>query len=118
MSLPIKFKSPEELQEKINGYFAMCDELNKPYTITGMALYLDTTRVTLLDYKGKPKFKSIVSKAKLKCENYAEEQLYTNKHTIGIIFNLKNNYGWQDKTELEHSGANGSELKVNIKVVE
>lgn len=82
-----------------------------PYTITGLALALDTSRETLLDYEsGKydngndivgynPEYSDTIKKAKVKCEYFAEQMLFGNAPT-GSIFNLKNNYGWKDRTEV------------------
>lgn len=77
----------------------------RPYTITGLAVALNTSRRTLLDYEEKPEYSHAIKKAKDICENFAEEGMF--KGTIPAIpgiFNLKNNYGWRDKTEVEHSG--------------
>lgn len=73
----------------------------KPYTITGLALFLGTSRQTLLDYQGRKDFSDIIKAAKLRCENYAEQQLYSGKSVVGPIFNLKNNYNWSDTKKLE-----------------
>lgn len=78
----------------------------RPYTITGLALALDTTRQTLLEYEGEvpgrekanPKFADTIKEAKLKCELYIEEGMM--KGTVPPapgIFNLKNNYEWKDE---------------------
>lgn len=101
---PLKFGSVEELQRKIETYFAECDKNNRPYTISGLALALDTSRRVLLDYEDKDEYCNTIKKAKLKCETYAEEQLFVGKNTAGVIFNMKNNYGWVDKQEREFSG--------------
>lgn len=99
---PLKFKTVEEMQEKIDAYFEECDEKEKPYTITGLALALNTTRETLLDYQDRDEFSDTVKKAKLKCENYAEEFLFKGKNVVGSIFNLKNNYSrWIDRQEIK-----------------
>ncbi len=71
-----------------------------PYTITGLALALDTSRETLLDYEEKDKFSDTIKKAKARCHSYAERQLFGGNPT-GPIFNLKNNYAWRDKTETD-----------------
>lgn len=123
---PLKFKSVEELQAKIDAYFAECDphivtktvlkfdkKLDEyfekevrvmttqiPYTITGLALALDTSRETLLDYEAKDEYSDTVKRAKLKIHNYTELKLFESNAT-GPIFNLKNNYGWKDKTEVD-----------------
>lgn len=72
-----------------------------PYTITGLALHLKTSRQTLLDYQGRKDFSDIIKEAKLRCENYAEQLLYSGKNVTGSIFNLKNNYNWSDSKKLE-----------------
>lgn len=79
-----------------------------PYTITGLALALDTSRRTLLDYEEKDdEFSHTIKKAKDRCEHYCEQMLFSTTPT-GTIFNLKNNYGWHDKTEQELSNPDGS----------
>lgn len=112
---PLKFKSVEELQEKIDNYFESCWEEDddgkrkqvKPYTVTGLANYLDTTRETLLDYEKRDEFSDTIKRAKSKCEQFAEEYLFTGKNTAGAIFNLINNYKrWENKknTDLTSKG--------------
>ena len=98
---PLKFKTPKELEEKINDYFTMCDAQDKPYTITGLALALDTDRKTLLNYEEREEYFPTIKKAKLRVENYAEEKLFKGGNSVGIIFNLKNNYGWKDQQEIK-----------------
>ena len=77
---------------------------NEPYTVTGLALALDVDRRTLLNYSEKDEFFPTIKKAKLRVENYLEKRLINDSSTTGIIFNLKNNYDWRDKQEIEHSG--------------
>lgn len=102
---PRKFKSVKELQEKIDDYFEMCDKEKRPYTITGLALVLDTSRQTLVNYEKTDEYFDTIKRAKHRCENYLEEGMLTNKlNSTASIFNAKNNYGWRDKTETEHSG--------------
>lgn len=71
-----------------------------PYSVTGLALALGTNRETLINYEEREEFFDTIKKAKLKIENYLELQLQGTSPT-GTIFNLKNNYGWKDKTEIE-----------------
>lgn len=123
---PLKFKSAKELQQKIDEYFESCyeerwvrdDETGewkpvydrhgniikdqvRPFTITGLAVFLGTTRETLLDYEDRDEFSYTIKAAKQRIENFTEEQLFTNRNTTGVIFNLKNNYGWTDKSEVD-----------------
>jgi hypothetical protein len=102
MGRPLKFESVEQLQEKINAYFVECDEKNEPYTITGLAVFLDCDRDTLLNYEKKSEdFFGTIKRAKDKCLAYAEKSLWQVKNPAGIIFNLKANYGWQDTQKID-----------------
>lgn len=96
---PLKFKSVEELQQKIDNYFASCDENEEPITITGLALALDTTRETLCDYGEKDEYSDTVKKAKLRVQHAYEKRL-VKRGNGGDIFALKN-FGWTDKSEVE-----------------
>lgn len=107
---PLKFRSVKQMQDLIDKWEKDCKENNKPLTITGLALALDTNRHTLINYQKKEKFFNAIYKAKLMCENYAEEFLYAGKNVSGAIFNLKNNYNWKDKQEVERSGS----IDINI----
>jgi hypothetical protein len=110
---PPKFNSVEELQDKIDEYFQECDEKSRPRTITGLALALDTTRETLLDYQDKDEYSYTIKKAKLRCENFAEEHLFSGRNVAGAIFNLKNNYSrWVDRQEIDNKNPNGVTLNL------
>ena len=96
---PPKYTEVEEMQKKIDKYFIECDLNKKPYTITGLGLALDMSRQDLINYSKKEKFFDTIKKAKMRVENYLEERLINDSSATGIIFNLKNNYGWKDKQE-------------------
>lgn len=96
---PPKYKTKEEIQEKIDNYFKECQLNNKPYTITGLGLALDMSRQDLINYSKKDEFFDTIKRAKMRVENYLEERLINDSSATGIIFNLKNNYGWKDKQE-------------------
>lgn len=101
---PKKYIEVEKMQQKIDKYFKQCDEKEEPYTITGLALALDLDRKSINNYAKSSEFFPTIKRAKLKVENYLEKHLITNSSTTGIIFNLKNNFSWSDKQEIEHSG--------------
>jgi hypothetical protein len=148
---PLKFKTVEELQKKIDAYFADCDphpeqhiryECNqkdeeytdkngetqirkvddksirpkeivewsisyqKHYSITGLANFLETSRETLINYEERPEFFDTIKGAKDKVEQYWEG-LLIGANATGPIFNLKNNYGWKDKTEVDNNLSGG-----------
>jgi hypothetical protein len=124
---PLKWDSPEQLQDLVDAYFDSCFEERekvtgrghskkvetvkvqvKPFTICGLALSLDLTRRGLLNYededsKTRAPFFPIIKRAKLRCQEYAEQQTFGSTPT-GAIFNLKCNYEWQDKTAIELTG--------------
>lgn len=106
MSRKLKFKSAAELKARAELYFEECRQNDEPYLITGLALALETTRKTLLDYNEKDEFKPVIKWIRLKCENWAEKNLFSGKNPAGTIFNMKNNYGWtnQDKLDVTTGG--------------
>lgn len=105
MARPKKIKSVKELEEKISEYFKECDSSGKPYTLSGLAVFIGVDRKTLLNYSKDERFFPAIKKAKAACEAYAEERLYGKGQVAGVIFSLKNNFGWTDSQE----GASGSD---------
>lgn len=114
---PPKYKSKEEIEEKIEQYFKDCEghpltdnEGNqvynkwgypvivdkKPPTVTGLALALGfTNRLSLLNYQGKKEFVNTITRAKARVEQYAEERLFDKDGSGGAQFSLRNNFkGW------------------------
>lgn len=113
---PPKYKTAAEMQAKIDAYFADCEGellrdangdpvLDKygneiylhqhPPTVTGLALALGfTSRQALLKYQGKPEFVDTITRAKARCEQYAEERLFDRDGTNGAQFSLRANFGW------------------------
>ena len=98
---PLKFKTAEDLQNKINVYFEDCKEQEIPLSITGLALALDTNRQTLINYQEKDGYENIVDRAKLMIENAYEIRLINNGRS-GDIFALKN-FGWTDRQEIDNN---------------
>ena len=114
---PLKYKSVEDMQKDIEQYFAECDEKQKPYTVSGLAYALGTTRRTLLDYQEKDEYSHTIKSAKAKIERFNEEMLYSKDvSTTGVIFNLKNNYGWKDKQEIE--AEINSDMNIHIELTD
>jgi hypothetical protein len=111
---PLKFQSVEELQKKIDAYFAECEVKEEPYTITGLALALGTYRQTLINYEGKEEFMDAIKSAKTRVEQYAEKKLFSSTPS-GAIFALKN-FGWSDKIENEHTGKDGKPIETTSEI--
>ncbi len=76
-----------------------------PPTVTGLALALGFTgRQALLNYQAKPRFVDTITRAKARCEAYAEERLFDRNGTNGAQFSLKCNFGWNDKAPADTDG--------------
>jgi hypothetical protein len=101
--------TPASFTKEAERYFAKAEMTERPLTITGLCLHLKITRQTLLNYGELDEYKQAVGLAKLRVEAYLEECLFGNSVT-GIIFNLKNNFGWKDKHETEITGKDGKDL--------
>jgi len=111
---PPLYDNPEDMAEIIERYF------NDPSvmftnpdgqivcrpTMAGLAYALGMDRKSLLNYSHKQEFFPTIKRARDRVEAALEANLYNNSVT-GTIFNLKNNFGWVDKTEQERTGANG-----------
>ncbi len=109
---PLAYKTIEALQQAIDLYFetdAFIDmgmkdgEEVKMYapTMAGLALSLGVDRKTLVNYSHREEYFLAIKKARAKVEVALEQRLYGNNIT-GIIFNLKNNFAWADKQEIDH----------------
>lgn len=97
---PLKYETPELLSMSIELYFEQCKDERRPYTMSGLAYALDMDRRTLLDYSYRDEFLPTIKKARDRIQQYVEERLFENNVT-GAIFNLKNNFGWEDKRQIE-----------------
>ena len=97
---PKIFKSVEEVEEKINAYFKYCEDKDKPYTMSGLAYYLDVDRRTIVNYTKEEEFFPAIKKARDRVQMQLEENALLNKgNPTFTIFNLKNNFDWKDKIE-------------------
>lgn len=113
---PLKFQTVEELQEAVDKYFL--ETPKEEWTITGLAIGLDTFRDVLMDYqsgkydKEDKEYSNAIKKAKLRVENGYEIDL--KKHgRPGTIFALKN-FDWKDVSRNELTGKDGDELLPKI----
>ena len=98
---PLLFKTNEELQSKIDAYFEYCDENKQPYTISELALFLNTDRITLIRYGERDEFCNTIKKAKQKVESQFEKRSLMGEYNPTIaIFLMKNNFGYKDKVDL------------------
>lgn len=99
-----RFKTLEELQDKINEYFNLMHREGRPYTISGLALWLGVTTTTLRKWEteyGDTVYTDIIKFAKQRVENYAEESLYDNRKSGGAKFILENYFDMSEKHSVD-----------------
>lgn len=136
---PPKYKSKEEIQEKIDAYFTECKGTvmldkdgrpitdkygnviyvgKRPVTITGLALALGfTSRQALLNYQAKKEFVDTVTRAKAVVEMYTEERLFDKDGANGAKFSLANNFsGWKEKQHVEADV--NRDVTINVELID
>ena len=96
------YKTPEELESKINEYFAEQEAKKEPLTMSGLAYFLGVDRDSLINYSHREAFFGTVKRARDRVIAETESRLLkAGTPTVGCIFWLKNNAGWVDKQEIE-----------------
>lgn len=115
-----KLNNVAELRDKIKGWIAEHRESKEPMTKTSLCLYLNISKTTLNEYlhrvddsseiyerselDGKLHPVGVVSVLKmavLAIESDLERRMISGKGNVaGIIFDLKNNHGYADKSEV------------------
>lgn len=114
---PFKFTDPDKLDMQIEEFFNNCKDNKIIPTVTGLAVYLDTDRLTLLNYENcldNPAYEELdydvkvhlinsIKRAKQRVESEYEQALFNKNSAVGAIFTLKNNYKWVDKQEIEQT---------------
>lgn len=73
-------------------------EYLEPPGVASLTLYLGISRDTWARYGKRKGFRSVVEQTRTRIEAYLVGRLES-RHTQGVIFNLKNNFGWKDRQE-------------------
>lgn len=110
------------LRDKVEGYFKACDANERPvldragkdmkimesepYTIAGLTLAMGfKSKVEMKKYKDEPEFSELMTWAMLKMEHQRNIQLLTSRaNPAGVIFDLKNSFGWADTQDNKRIG--------------
>lgn len=102
MARPRIISSPEEMDQRVDEFIALCVDKDLPVTLTGMILHLGlVSRQSLDQYGERPEFYDSVKRAKLIVECGYEQRLSGNC-AAGPIFALKN-FGWKDRQEVDQT---------------
>lgn len=110
---PLKFTSPEELEQYIQEYYIWCKENDMFISVTGLAWWLGTNRQTLNRYEfaeeigwlkrlsneDRRSYSDTIKDAKRYIEMLYENRLYSSSTYQGGKFSLMNNYSWVDKVQ-------------------
>jgi hypothetical protein len=107
-----KYRSLEELESAIDDYFESCDGKpimtkeglaatdkngnpvytpSKPYTLEGLALHLNITPQTLVNYGKNEDYFEAIERARMKCLTYVAERMYDKDGVQGAKFYAINN---------------------------
>ena len=87
----LKYDNLQDLENGIDKYFAECDAIDKPYTMTGLALSLNIDVRTLTNYGQNEDYFPAIHRARQRCIEYAENRLYDKDGVQGAKFTLTNN---------------------------
>lgn len=130
--MPFRFPEPEELERKIAEFFQHLEDnteevmsasgaiknIKRPLmpTIEYFASYLDISVSALLKYEKEEthaKYNDIIARAKQKILGYKTLGLINGKGSAtGLIFDLVNNHGYKNKSEVETDGKQAITIKV------
>lgn len=120
---PPLYSDPNTMQAKIDEYFEKCDANDESYTVPGLALALGfCSRQSLWDYCNVTKFESelvrksfayTIKKALLTMEQQRVGKFVDGKKpAIPAIFDLKNNFNYVDKKDIQIDGNLSVEQKL------
>lgn len=99
--------------QETSEYFRLTEEKGKMPTLAGLSLHLgfdDRESFSHYDSYGGD-FSRTVKRAKLLIEDDRNQRL-ANPACTGVIFDLKHNHGWTDKSTTEMTGPDGAALTV------
>lgn len=97
-------RSGEDFARDCKSYFELCDsenasgKLKKPYTVSGLCLFLGISRAELQKLSYKRTHVATVKETMLKIESFIEENaLLGALANTPALYCLKYNFGWSDK---------------------
>ena len=111
--------SPECFKNTCDAYFASCDEKNseklkKPYTVSGLCLYLGITRAELEKLSKKRRLSKICKETFLKIESFIEENALLGALANNpALYSLKYNFGWTDMPQ-RSSDEESKSIKISL----
>ena len=107
------YDDPESFASRAEDYFRLSEARGKMPTLAGISLHLGFDDKESFSHYATygDEFSRTVKRAKMIIEDDRNQRL-ANPGCTGVIFDLKNNHGWKDKTETELTGADGGPVQV------
>lgn len=102
-----RYQTTEEMRAIIDAYFEMEKQHHRVPVMQGVMKALGfKSRKSLKDTKERgEEWEEIIQDARMTVEYETASALVNSIGNVtGHIFTLKNNFGWKDKQEVEHSG--------------
>lgn len=111
---PRLYDDPEVFAEKAEAYFAHAEVEGKMPTLSGICIFLGFhDKESFSNYASYGEaFSRTVKSARLKIEEDRNQRL-ANPACTGVIFDLKHNHGWTDKSQTELTGAEGGPIGIS-----
>jgi len=108
-----KYRTAEALEFAVNQYFDKKIEEGRHFTIAGLALSLgfrSSSRLKAYEERGE-EFAEVIEVARTRIEEDKNDLLLEGgRATNGVIFDLKNNHGWKERSETTTTHEAGSSL--------
>ncbi len=126
---PRKFRTPQEVQEKINEYFEWAEANNRPLNMERFKCFLGICNDTLTpymngtyddgvaeeDFSDYGNFSETIKAARAYIAADKMELAMTGSYNpTMVIFDLKNNHGYVDKREIESTNTEVPTVKVEF----
>lgn len=108
---PRLYQTPEKMRLKVEDYFAYCEIDDTPMTVAGLAGFLNMSKAVLVRYRkgehdhhtppGQETFSELLTKAREFVENDRIVNALKGNYVASIaIFDLKNNHGYAEKSDV------------------
>ena len=109
---PPLWKTKEDLEKSLDGFFEWCESNSYIPDVEGMAVYLDCSRETICQYEKLEEFSDTIKKVKNKIAFHKKQGAMSGKiNPTVFVFDFKNNHHYNDKTEVDNNINLGDKLK-------
>jgi hypothetical protein len=110
----LKYSNVDDLENGIVDYFADCKERAAPYTLSGLAYWLDIDSKTLYNYSKIDKYFPTIHRARERCRQYAHESLYDRDKSRGAQFDLSANYDMSERVKVDSTISGDFAININV----